>query len=582
MLLSKNVGTMYDLVVKDGVIVDGTRNPWFKADVGISEGKIVKISRVQVKGAKRYLDAKGMIVAPGFVDTHAHSDFTVIKHNMAESVIADGITTQGVGNCGLTVFPVTPKNREFVQTWMLDFGDDETKVNWVSLAEWRKLVESRGIGSNLVPYVGHNTLRTAVMGEEGKGGERCEPTTGEMTEMKNRLDQAMREGAFGLSSGLVFPPGRNALTQELIDLCKVIAKYGGFYTSHMRDTTDRCIEAAMEFIGICEKGGVRGFMSHLYSGFSWNHGKPIAILRLIRNARKTGLDITFDFIPYAPLVGGCFLGVQVAYIPAITFGTLSRKQLLEDLSDPKKWKQIKNKILQTIEKERLAALERGKELQKRGHPYGFSENEIHLIPHLKFMIAFSRTRPDLQGKNLEEATNLMGKSDYLEFARDLYLADEGYTTCGGNNISEEDVMAMVHDPVGSICTDTWQIDFSKFSWSMMVEKLQWLQTPHSWAHSHFLEKYVKEKKTLALEDAIQKMTSLPASKLNLKDRGTLREGNWADVTIFDMEDIKSNATWANPTLYPSGIKYVLVNGQIVLDKGKHTGALPGKVLCNWP
>lgn len=569
-------------MIENGVIVDGTGNPWFKANIGIDGGRITRIGRVEIGVASQRVDAKDLIIAPGFIDTHAHSDFTALEHNKAESVISAGITTLGVGNCGLSVFPVTNKNREYIQRWILDFGVDEADVQWTSLAEWRKRIETKGIGSNLAPYAGHNTLRCAVMGIEGQGGERFEPTEDEIKEMKRYVDQAMRDGAFGLSSGLPFPPGRNALTYELIELCKVIAKYGGFYTSHMRDTTDKSIEAAMEFIAICEKAGVRGLMSHLYSGFAWNHGKPIAILRLIDRARARGVDIAFDFVPYAPLIDGCFLGVQFSHLPGVSFEEgLSRRRLLEELKDPEKWKQMKRKISDALDKERLDARTRGKGLQKRGLSWAYSENEIHLIPQLKYMIAYSRTKPSLHGKTLEEAARLSGESDYLEFARDLFLADEGYTTCGGNDVSEEDVIALIKHPLGSICSDTWQYDFSKVPWSAMTEKLEWFYT-HSWAHSHFLEKYVREEKVLALEKAVAKMTSLPARALNLKDRGTLQEGNWADITIFDFERIKQNATWANPTIYPSGILYVVVNGEIVLHKGKHTEELPGKVLFHQP
>jgi N-acyl-D-aspartate/D-glutamate deacylase len=378
-----------------------------------------------------------------------------------------------------------------------------------------------------------------------------------------------------MSTGLPFPPGRNASTLEVIELCKIVAEYGGFYTSHMRDTTDHCIEAAMEFIEICERSGIRGFMSHLYCGFSWNHGKPIAILRMIDKAREKGLDVTFDFTPNAPMIDGCFLGR--APTRSTTYKELSRTELLKEWKDPEKWRKFKQDIVELHEKNRQIAKKRGDELLERGFSFGFSEREIHLVNHLKLMIGYSKTRPDLHGKNLEEAAKLTGKPDWLEFVRDLYLADEGYATCGGNNVAEADVIEMLKHPMGMISTDTWQRDFSKDPWSNMVERLDWFFL-HSWSMIHTLERYVREMKVISLEEAVRKMTSLPAQTLNLKDRGVLREGNWADIVVFDAENVKENATWENTSLYPSGIPYVLVNGEVVVDGGRHTGALPGKVL----
>jgi N-acyl-D-amino-acid deacylase len=566
----------FEISLKNGAIVDGTGNPWFKSDVGIEGGRIAEISPTGIRSAERCIDAKGLVVAPGFIDVHNHSDYSVLVHNRAESVLASGITTQGVGNCGGSVFPVTDKYRRSLEATLSEFGSS-LKVNWATLSDWREKVETKAIGANLAPYVGHNTVRSCVMGEEGDGGERYEPTQDEMEEMKTHVDQAMRDGAFGLSSGLPFPPGRNALTQELVELCEVVARYGGFYTSHMRDTTDHSIEAAAEFIEICEKSGVRGFMSHLYSGFSWNHGKPIAILRLIDEARARGVDVTFDVVPFAPMIDGCFLGR--APTRTLEHKPISRTQLLEEWKDIDKWNKFKKEALATVNKHRQNAKERGMQLEKRGQRFGFSEREIHLVNQLKLMIGHSKTRPDLQGKNLAESARIMGCPDYMEFVRELFLADDGVTTCGGNDVSEEDVIAMIRHPVAMLSTDTWQHDFSNVPWSVMVEKLEWFFV-HSWAFAYTFERYVRDKNILTLAEAIRKMTSLPARTLNLKDRGTITRGNFADIVVFDPDRIRSNATYANPTLYPSGILYVIVNGVLVVDNGRHTGALPGKVLVH--
>ena len=309
---------MYDIVINNGKIVDGTGNPWFWGNVAVQDGKIVAISRGNLGPAKRIIDAKDLIVAPGFCDLHTHTDFTILWHNHARSTIHAGVTTEAISQCGTGAYGFADGYQQAVIMDLLPYAmvDDPTQivVDWRSLDDWRKKVENMGIGINLVPYIAHGTVRNSVMGVEGQGGERYEPTPEEMQKMKELIGEAMEQGAFGMSTGLRYPWGRNSYTEEVIELCKIVKEYGGIYISHMRSEEDALIEASRELIRICEEVGIPGSMTHHKAVFEENFGKPAETMRLIDQARARGVQVMCDLYPWTHAAVGNLGSLFIPYL----------------------------------------------------------------------------------------------------------------------------------------------------------------------------------------------------------------------------------------------------------------------------
>ena len=529
----------FNIVIRNGRIYDGTGNSWFKTDIGISDGKIKRLSRVPLKEAERVIDASGLVVSPGFINLHSHTDSTIMVHNRAENCLAMGLVTEGIGNCGSSAAPITEKYKEALKERMRGRTLGKVEIDWLSLSEWLERVEKKGIGINIAPYIGHGTVRACVMGREGEGGERETPTEEELGEMKGMVEGAMEDGAFGLSTGLIYAPGRNAKTEEILELCKVVARYGGIYASHIRNEGNRLIEAVWEFIEICEKAGVRGTIAHHKAAGRNNFGKVNETLRLVDRARKRGLEVMIDQYPWR--IGGTTKSLGSRFRAQAP----NRKELLELLRDEERWQKLK--------------------AERADRP-------------VRGTILGSKSHPELEGKTFEEAAEELGAEDVWEAMRKVLLDDEGYTSSGGIPFSEEDIITIMKHPLTAISTDQYAMDNSKVSLSQLADNLS-IPHPRGWGtYPKVLGKYVREKRVLTLEDAIRKMTSLPAQFLGLEDRGLIKEGFCADIVILDPEKVANRATYGSPLQYPVGIPYVIVNGQIAVDKGRHTGALAGKVL----
>jgi len=561
----------FDIVLKNGHVLDGTGNPWFKADLGIRDGKIAEISRFPLKLAERVIDAKGLIVCPGFVNLHSHSDFSILSHNNAENCLAMGLVTELTGHCGSSTAPITEKNKKVVVERLKDrtFFFDE-KVDWLTLDEWMKRLEKKGVGINIAPLVGHGTIRSSVMGPEGEGGERIVPTKDEMDEMKAFVERAMTEGAFGLSTGLVYAPGRNALMNEVIELCKEVAKYGGLYASHIRDEGEYLIESTMEFIEICEKAGVRGVLSHHKAYFRNNFGKVCKTLKLVDEARAREVDVILDQYPWRHGRGNKTLAELVGFKASVK----SRQELIKKLKDPEEWEKLKATAIERRDKEMKLYEERKKKLKEKG-----SWTQKPFDPESGFILC-SKIHSEFEGKFLRQVADAMGASDIWEASRALLIDDEGYTCAHREPFSEEDVKTILKYPWTTVSTDQYAIDNSKVSPQAMADALSTLH-PRGWGtYPKILSKYVREEKILTLEEAIRKMTSLPARFLGLWNRGIVREGFWADLVVFNPNTVENMATYSHPYLSPKGIPYVLVNGKLSVDEGKNTGALAGKVLRN--
>jgi N-acyl-D-amino-acid deacylase len=558
----------FDVLLTNGRVVDGTSNPWFKADVAIDDGKIAALSRKIVGQADRVIDVSGLVIAPGFIDIHTHSDRAIITSNTARSSVMAGVTTEGVGNCGGSAYAFSPAYLEGFREWM---GD--TEVTWTDLKGYRDALERKGIGINIAPFVGHGTIRTSALGPEGKGGEKVIPSEGEMREMKRLVAEGMTQGAFGMTSGLWYPPGRNALTHELIELCRVVATSGGAYMSHIRGEAGALIESVREFIEICEKADIRGSISHHKAMGPQNWGKPCETIRLLTKARERGVEVMCDQYPWnyssSANLGRWFIsgwgrnpGIDGHYRPS----KMDLETFLSDLENPRLWARIKREAQERYDVDATKNIERRRVMEK----YGVTPSEV-VYPRGFEYITHSKTHPELVGKRFFEVAEALGIDDYWDAIRKVLLDDEGQTFTGGGGMCDEDVTTILRFPACAVSTDGSTRDTPSTS-------MRPAHPRNYGSYAKVLQRYVREEHILTLEDAVRKMTGLPASFLGLSDRGLLRPGAWADLTIFDRETITNQATFARPDQYPTGIHYVLVNGEVAAEKGERTATLSGRVL----
>jgi len=525
---------MFDVVIRNAYIVDGTGNPWFEADIGIKSGKISEIGNLDFEDADRIINAKELMVCPGFIDMHSHSEYSLLANSKAESKIKQGVTTEVNGNCGDSPAPIEGMTAEAAE----EAKEYKLNMDWSTLAEYLDKLERQGISLNVAQLVGHGTIRIAVMGHENRP-----PTREELNKMKELVAQAMEDGAFGMSTGLYYLPGGFADTAEVIELCKVVTKYGGIYTSHIRGEGDPLIEAVTETIEIGEKANIPVQISHHKACGIENWGNVKKTLRMMEEARSRGLDITCDVYPYT----ACGADL-ISMIPnwAHEGGVNKLRERLRD-----------SKIRERVKKEMSEGLP-GWESSVKQSGWG------------RIKVIGWKEHKEFEGKTLAEIADLEGV-DAFNLTFDLIMKKESPELVD-LAMTEKDVCTVIKHPLSMVGSDGWALA----PYGVLGESKT---HPRSYGtFPRILRKYVREDKVLTIENAIRKMTSLPAQKLGLRDRGTLREGMWADVVVFDPKRIADVATYENPHRYPEGIEHVLVNGEIVVDGGEHTGALPGKVL----
>lgn len=496
----------YDIAIRHGRIVDGSGNPAFFADIGIKKGRIATIGRLTETAAKE-IDATGLIVAPGFIDVHTHAD-EIADMPRAENFVRMGVTTVVVGNCGGSTLNVDKFFRE---------------------------IEKTNVAINVATLIGHNSVRREAMG----GSFKRKPTAEEMEKMKGLVDQAMRDGAAGLSTGLIYLPGAFSETDEIIELAKVAGRYDGIYASHMRHEDNRIYEALDEVFRVSREARVRAEVSHIkLSGPSaWNQAERV--LKYIQKARAEGLDITEDEYAYTASSTGIS-----QLIPDSAFDG-GRAKFLERIANPSTRSGIVSAMKQALE------------------PKGRKDFSYAVI-------AYYGHDKSLNGKNIPEAAKVVHGSDSLDAQVDMILEIEQNGGASGvfHGMSEDDLQAFMRFPNTMIACDSGLRKFGE-------------GVPHPRGYGNnarVLGRYVRELNVLTLEDAIRKMTSLPANTFQLKRRGELREGNWADVVVFDPAKIQDTATFTAPHSYPLGIPFVLVNGTLVIAAGEHTGAKAGQGL----
>lgn len=539
---------MYDLVVRDGKVFTGAGNPWFKADVGVKEGRIVEVGKI-LGDAKEVIDARGLAVSPGFIDLHDHSDYTIMVNREADSKVHMGVSTTVFASCGSGAAPLNEKMREEIRRSNPFIEETGVKVDWSTMEEYLSRLEEGGLSINVAPIVGFGTVRRYVMGMEMRA-----PTPAELDAMKKEIAKAMEAGCRGITTGLRYDPQSYAETEEVIELTRVVAEYGGFYTSHIRDEGDRGdpLGAVEEIIRIGRETGVPVNISHfkVLSKRFW--GLCPRLIEMVEEARAEGVQVTADQYPYR--ASGTGLG---AWIPKWA-NEGGNEELVKRLNDPDTTERIKEGLAEAMD--------------DRGGP------EAALISSYPL-------DENLVGMNIAEVAARRGV-DPLECAVDL-LRDHVESVVEGRakggfsivnfNQKEENVELIMRQPWVAVGTDG-----RVHSPEGILNRL--IPAPHPRFYGTFprvLGRYAREKGVLHLADALRKMTSLPASTLGLSDRGLLVPGMCADITVFDPETVidRSDYTPAEATkLYPEGIEHLVVNGAVTLRDGEQTGARAGLIL----
>jgi N-acyl-D-amino-acid deacylase len=524
----------YDLIISQGIVYDGLGNTGKEIDIAIKEDKIFLIgNRIKKNKAKKVINAQGLAVSPGFIDAHTHTDVELMVNPKAESYIRQGVTTKISGNCGYSPFPIAESDFEEQKRTLKETYDID--LNWKNINGFFQRLGEQGMALNYATLLGQGSLRGEVVGFNDQS-----PTKNQLAEMKKLVTENMKAGAFGLSTGLEYAPGSYAKTDEIIELCREVAKVNGIYATHMRDEGDTLLEAIDEAITIAHETKVSLQISHLKVAYPRNWSKINAVLLKIEEAKKKGIDILADRYPY--IAGSTGLSL---YFPLwARQGTTS--EFLARLKNP--------------------------DLDSKLRSYS-KEQEKKLGSWDKVLICdvFTEKNKKLEGKNILEASRENGKEAY-DFMRDLLIEEENRVGMIIFMMKEDNLKRILAHPLVVIGSD---------GSAVAPYGLLGKGKPHPRHYGTFpriLGKYAREDKLFTLPQAIQKMTSLTAQKFGLSKRGQIKEDFFADIVIFDPTKVKDLATWENPHQYPKGIDYVFVNGKIVVSEGNHTGNLPGRIL----
>ena len=528
----------FDVIIRNGHIVDGTGSPWYEGDVGIRNGRIAAMGRLTNAQAKQTIDARGMVVAPGFIDMLGQSELTILVNPHLPSKIYQGITTEITGE-GNSIAPLNESMRTADRVSYQHYG---IKPDWTTFREYSTRLEKQGLGINLASYVGATQVRRVVLGDDNRP-----PNAAELERMEELVRQGMRDGAIGLSTSLQYAPAPYAATEELIALAAESAKLGGIYATHLRSEGDAIIPALDEAIRIGREAHIPVEIWHLKAAGKQNWGRMGEIVARIEEARNQGIDITADTYAYP-----AWFNSFSAFIPpwAHEGGDAKLIQRLQDFA-------MRAKIRKEMET-----------------PSATWDNEWEEIPGPEAILVSVVQDPKLQplqGKTIAQIATMWGK-DPIDTIFDLLIQDKAFTYVAVFGMSEPDVALALQQPWVSICND---------SQGTATDGVLGKEHPHPRAYGTFpriLRKYVREEKKLRLEEAIRKFSALPAQKMRLSDRGVLKQGMWADIVVFDPATIKDVATFDNPNQLSEGMQYVLVNGVPVIGDGKMTNALPGKVL----
>src|SRR5437588_801660 len=528
----------FDIVIINGHIVDGTGSPWYSGDIGIRGGRIAAIGNLSQAPRKRMIDAKGEVVAPGFIDMLGQSELTILVDPRLPSKVFQGITTEITGEGG----SAAPLNDAMIQADRSSYEHLKITPDWRTLRQYFVRLEKQGMGINLATYIGATQVRRMVLGDAD-----LQPTAQQLEQMKALVRDAMKDGAVGVSTSLEYAPAPYAKTEELIALAGEASKFGGIYATHMRNEGDAVLTAIDETLRIGREAHIPVEIWHLKVAGKANWGRMPEVVAKINTARAQGMDVTADTYAYT-----AWFNSFSAFIPPWAHDGGDTK-LVERLKDPAMRARIRKDMMT---------------------PSNAWDNEWQEIPGPDAILIGVVQNPKLlplQGKTLAEVAKLWNK-DPIETLFDLLIEDKAFTSVAVFGMSEADVALVLEQPWVSVDND---------SEGASPEGLLGQEHPHPRAYGTFpriLRKYVREEKKLSLEDAIRKFSALPDQRIRFTDRAVLKEGMWADVVVFDPATIKDVATFAEPNQLSQGMEYVLVNGVPVIDQGKMTGARPGKVL----
>ncbi len=517
----------YDVVIKNGRILDGSGNPWYKADIGLSKDTIAYIGKITEK-ADKIIDATSHIVSPGFIDIHSHSDLPLLTDPRGMSKITQGVTTEVIGNCGMSAAPMNQWLRDYRNRYARAQLVESFSYDWTDMASYLKKLDAKGMTFNVAPLVGHGTIRQCVMGDENRA-----PTTSELDDMKRQVRESLSQGAWGLSTGLIYSPNQFASTEEIIGLAKELGPYDALYSSHIRGEGNTVIQAITEAIRIGEEADVRVQISHFKVCGSKNWGKSRETLQMVMDARREGVDVNFDQYPYT----ASSTGLSAILPPWVHDGGIDK--LIERLRDSETRAKIRS--CPTEEMEDWSRIQ-----------------VVHAYNH-----------PEYIGLSIDQIAKQM-QTNPFDAMCELLISEDAQVMVVLYEMNEEDVCRILSSSLGMIGSDGRAIAPETSSEGKCHPR-------YYGTFPRVLGYYVREG-VIPLQEAVRKMTGTPAMRLGFKDRGLLLEGMKADITIFDPATIRDNATFTDPHKYASGIPYVIVNGIPVIERGKYTETLPGKTL----
>ncbi len=533
----------FDLVIKNGRIIDGCGNPWFKADLAIFNGRIAKIAH-GIKGGEKVINASKLIICPGFIDTHSHTDYILPFLHSLDSFIHQGITTCVTGMCGSSLAPIVSNQQKDVQKMLGNIFPLLSSFNflWRTFDEYISYLTKQAYPINIASFVGYENIRICA----GAGFENRLASEEEMYAMKKLLAESMEAGAFGLSSGLIYAPQVYVQTSELIELVKIVSQFNGLYFTHIRSEGKMVVKAIEEAIKIIEEGGcIGGQISHHKVSGKQQWGNSKNTLKLIEDANQRGISVTCDSYPY----NRGFSSLITALPPWAHEGGLEKT--LERLKDPKIQKKIQNNIIQGLE----------------GWDNWIQQNGFE---NLFISMAVTEKWKKFEGKSISEITKLLILKNDWETFFSILIEEGGATLITIQSMDEEDIKRIMKSRFQMFGTDgiamSKEIDLGK------------CHPRFFGTYPRILRKYVFQDNVLSLEEAIRKMTSFPAQRLGFKDRGRIAIGHWADLVVFDPKTVTDKATYSNPIQYPEGILLVLTNGKIMIDHDQPIEKGSGKIL----
>src|SRR5260370_23352343 len=528
----------FDLVITNGHIIDGTGSPWYSADIGIRDGRIAAIGNLSAAAHKRALDAKGRVVAPGFVDMLGQSEATILVDPRLPSKIYQGITTEITGEGG----SAAPLNDAIIAADRAGYEHYKIHPDWRTFRQYFSRLEKQGMGINLASYVGATQVRRMVLGDAD-----VPPTPEQLDKMKALVRGAMRAGAVGASTSLTYAPAPYAKTEEIIALASEAAQFGGIYATHMRNESDSVLESIDEAVRIGREARIPVEIWHFKVAGKANFGRMPELVARINKARAEGVDVEADTYAYT-----AWFNSMSAFVPAWAHDGGDAK-LIERLKDPATRARIR------------------KDMETPSKDWDNEWDEISSPQDVMISVVQNPALKKFQGTRLTEAAKTLNK-DPMDALFDLLIEDKAFTECAVFGMSEPDVALALQQPWVSVDND---------SSGTSPEGILGEEHSHPRAYGTFpriLRKYVREEKKLTLEEAIRKFSALPAQRMRLADRGVLKQGMWADVVVFNPETVRDLATFDDPNRFSEGMEYGLINGGPRIGNGKMTGARPGEVL----